>query len=44
MIKVGDPVYFEPLAVAVDKGGPDPSDFVAARQRRSSRRCTPTGP
>ena len=30
MVKVGDPVYAEPLAVAVDKGGPDPSDFVAA--------------
>jgi polar amino acid transport system substrate-binding protein len=30
MIKVGDPVYAEPLAVAVDKSGPDPTDFVAA--------------
>ena len=30
MVKVGDPVYAEPLAVAVDKGGPDPTDFVAA--------------
>ncbi len=30
MIKVGDPVYAEPLAVAVDKAGADPTDFVAA--------------
>ena len=30
LIKVGDPVYAEPLAVAVDKAGPDPTDFVAA--------------
>jgi polar amino acid transport system substrate-binding protein len=30
LVKVGDPVYAEPLAVAVDKGGPDPTDFVAA--------------
>jgi polar amino acid transport system substrate-binding protein len=27
-VKVGDPVYYEPLAVAVDKSGPDPSDFM----------------
>ena len=27
--KIGDPVYLEPLGVAVDKSGPDPSDFVA---------------
>ena len=33
MIKVGDPVYAEPLAVAVDKGGPDPTDFIAATSR-----------
>jgi len=33
MIKVGDPVYAEPLAVAVDKSGPDPTDFVAATTR-----------
>jgi polar amino acid transport system substrate-binding protein len=33
MVKVGDPVYAEPLAVAVDKGGPDPTDFVAAVTR-----------
>jgi polar amino acid transport system substrate-binding protein len=26
---VGDPVYAEPLAVAVDKSGPPDSDFVA---------------
>ncbi len=30
LVKVGDPVYAEPLAVAVDKAGPDPTDFVAA--------------
>jgi polar amino acid transport system substrate-binding protein len=30
MIKVGDPVYAEPLAVATDQSGPDPSDFVTA--------------
>jgi len=28
LVKVGDPVYFEPLGVAFDKGGPDPSDIV----------------
>jgi polar amino acid transport system substrate-binding protein len=28
VVKVGDPVYFEPLAVAVDKKGPNDSDFV----------------
>ncbi|MEO5964074.1 MAG: transporter substrate-binding domain-containing protein [Candidatus Limnocylindrales bacterium] len=28
LVKVGDPVYYEPLAVAVDKGGPDDSDFL----------------
>lgn len=28
LVKVGDPVYFEPLAVAVDKSGPDPTDFM----------------
>ena len=30
VVKVGDPVYFEPLAISVDKSGPDPTDFVAA--------------
>ena len=25
---VGDPVFYEPLAVAFDKSGPDPSDMV----------------
>ena len=30
MIKVGDPVYAEPLAAAMDKSGPDPTDFTAA--------------
>jgi polar amino acid transport system substrate-binding protein len=29
VVKVGDPVYAEPLAVAVDKSGPNDSDFVA---------------
>ena len=29
LVKVGDPVYYEPLAAAVDKGGPNDSDFVA---------------
>ena len=28
LVKVGDPVYFEPLGVAFDKSGPDPSDMV----------------
>jgi polar amino acid transport system substrate-binding protein len=28
VVAVGDPVFFEPLAVAFDKGGPDPSDMV----------------
>ena len=30
VVKVGDPVYFEPLAIAVDKSGPATTDFVAA--------------
>jgi polar amino acid transport system substrate-binding protein len=30
LVKVGDPVYAEPLAVAIDKGGPADADFVAA--------------
>lgn len=29
VIKLGDPVYSEPLAVAFDKGGPDPASMVA---------------
>lgn len=29
LVKVGDPVYFEPLAVALDKSGPDTKDFLA---------------
>jgi polar amino acid transport system substrate-binding protein len=29
VVKIGDPVYFEPLAVAVDKKGPADADFVA---------------
>jgi polar amino acid transport system substrate-binding protein len=28
LIKVGSPVYYEPLAVAVDKSGPNDSDFM----------------
>ena len=28
LVKVGDPVYFEPLAVAVDKSGPADTDFM----------------
>jgi polar amino acid transport system substrate-binding protein len=28
LVKVGDPVYFEPLAVAVDKKGPADTDFM----------------
>lgn len=30
VVKVGDPVYFEPLAVAADRSGPVDTDFVAA--------------
>ncbi len=29
LVKVGEPVFSEPLAVAVDRGGPDPTDFMA---------------
>lgn len=29
LIKVGDPVFSEPLAVAVDRSGPDPTDLMA---------------
>ncbi len=29
LVKVGDPVFSEPLAVAVDRSGPDPTDFMA---------------
>lgn len=28
LVKVGDPVYYEPLAVAFDKSGPDPKSMV----------------
>ena len=42
LIKVGDPVYFEPLAVAVDKSGPDDTTSCR-RSSRSSTTCTPTG-
>ena len=29
LVKVGAPVYYEPLGVAFDKGGPDPTSMVA---------------
>ena len=29
LVTVGDPVYYEPLGVAFDKGGPDPAGMVA---------------
>ena len=29
LVMVGDPVYYEPLGVAFDKQGPDPTDMVA---------------
>ena len=29
LIKVGDPVFSEPLAIAVDRSGPDPTDLMA---------------
>ena len=29
VMKLGDPVYNEPLAVAFDKGGPSPTTMVA---------------
>ncbi len=29
VVKVGDPVYYEPLAAAMDKSGPDPTDYTA---------------
>lgn len=29
VVKVGDPVYFEPLAIAVDKSGSADADFIA---------------
>jgi polar amino acid transport system substrate-binding protein len=28
-VKVGSPVFYEPLAVAVDRSGPDDTDFMA---------------
>jgi polar amino acid transport system substrate-binding protein len=28
LVKVGDPVYYEPLAVAADKGGLSTADFM----------------
>jgi polar amino acid transport system substrate-binding protein len=29
LVKVGDPVFAEPLAAAADKSGPDPTDLIA---------------
>ena len=46
LVKVGDPVFYEPLAVAVDKAGPDASDMVTARQpdrHGDARRRHPEG-
>ncbi len=33
LVKVGDPVFYEPLAVAVDKSGPSDAEFVAELTR-----------
>lgn len=33
VVKVGDPVFFEPLAVAVDKSGPPHAEFMAELKR-----------
>lgn len=33
VVKVGDPVYSEPLGIAVDKSGPADADFVAALKK-----------
>ena len=33
LVKVGNPVYFEPLAVAVDKSGPADTDFLPILSR-----------
>ncbi len=33
VVKVGDPVYFEPLAVSIDKGGPADTDFLPALKK-----------
>ena len=30
VVKIGPPVYFEPLAVSIDKGGPVDADFLVA--------------
>ena len=43
LVKVGDPVFFEPLAVAFDKAGPDAVRLRGRASTRSSRRCTTTG-
>jgi polar amino acid transport system substrate-binding protein len=29
LVRTGEPVFYEPLAAAVDKSGPDPTDYVA---------------
>ena len=36
-LQVGDPVYYEPLGVAFDKQGPDPTDMVARRRHDPGR-------
>ncbi len=28
LVAIGDPVYYEPLAVAFDKSGPDPTSMI----------------
>ena len=33
LVKVGDPVYAEPLAVAIDKAGPDPTRLRRRRDK-----------
>ena len=52
LVKVGDPVYFEPLAVAVDKSGPDPTRLRRrghhdrqghARRRHADGACPRSG-
>ena len=41
---VGDPIFYEPLAVAFDKSSDlDGTSLAVTRSDRSSRTCTPTG-
>ena len=42
MVKVGDPVFYEPLAVATDKARSGSDATASPRSTRSSRTCTPT--